>query len=289
MATDEIRRTIYSKIEELPTLPAIVPKVLSLVDSELSSASNIAEVISNDPALSAKILKVANSAYYGFSKHITNLENAIGLLGLNMVRSLALSIGILHSLPTSRTQTNFSQEGLWKHSLAAATIMQKLRSHLGPRQNDDHLFIVGLLHDTGKVVLDQFFSDRFRQALEDTDQAGKAVLYLEEKKRIGLHHGDIGAMLLKRWQFPDVIIKSILRHHKNVPLEGDEGKDVAMLRVADALSYQHGLGEAGNPVGPNIRGQELELLGMDKKSLAGLKEKLDTVEESVNAFYDALF
>lgn len=289
MAADEIRRTIYSKIEELPTLPAIVPKVLSLVDNELSTASNIADVISNDPALSAKILKVANSAYYGFSKHITHLENAIGLLGLHMVRSLALSIGILHSLPASRTQINFSQEGLWKHSLAAATVIQKLRNLLGPRKDDDHLFIVGLLHDIGKVVLGQFFGDGFRQALEDTDRVGRAVLHLEEKKRIGLHHGDVGAMLLKRWQFPDVIIKPILHHHKKVLLEGDEGMDVAMLRVADALSYQLGLGEAGNPVGPNIGEPELELLKMDEKSLADLKEKLETVEESVNAFYDALF
>lgn len=289
MAINEIHRTIYSKIEELPTLPAIVPRILSLVESEQSSIPSIAEAVSNDPALSATILKVANSAYYGFSKNITKLENAVGLLGLSMVRSLALSIGILNTLPASRAQINFSQEGLWKHSLGVATIMENLRSHLRKRRQDDHLFIVGLLHDTGKVVLDRFLGDRFRQALENTDREGRAVLHIEERQLIGFHHGDIGAMLLKRWQLPDVIIRPILLHHNNGPLEGDEGFDVAMLRLADALSYQQGLGNAGNPVGPEIGSTELEFLGMDERFLSKLNEKMETVNKSVKAFYDAVF
>ena len=289
MEKEKIRRAIYSKIEDLPTLPAALPKILSLVESDRSSAADIAAVIERDPALAAKILKVSNSAYYGFSREITVIETAVGLLGLNMVRSLALSIGVMQSLPAGRQRTNFSQAGLWKHSLAVATIIQELRSRAGRWEDGDHLFIVGLLHDLGKVVLDQFYGDLFGQALDEVNNQGAALLHIEERKRIGMDHGEIGAMLLARWQFPEVISRAIAGHHAMGQPSGPEAGDVAMLRLADTLAYQLGLSEAGNPAPPEIGGPELKILKMNNSDLVELREKFKDVEESVSAFYSAMF
>ena len=289
MSSDEIRRVIYSKIEELPTLPVALPKILSLVDSERSSAGDIAQVIYNDPALSAKILKVANSAYYGFSKEVTSLENAISLLGLNMVRSLALSIGVVQSLPKNRKLVNFSHEGLWKHSLATAVVTRELLKRPGPCQGRDYLFVVSLLHDIGKAVLDQFFGEEFREAIEETDRSGQGSLHVAEKRLIGYDHGQVGAMLLQRWQFPEAISRPILLHHQDGPVADEAAADVAMLRVSDALAYELGLGEAGNPVGPELRAEDLGRLGLSADVLAGFKSEWAWVEESVSAFYSAIF
>ena len=110
MEKDVVLRKIYSKIDEIPTLPAVVPKLLSVMESDRANAYDIANTISNDPALSSKILKVANSAYYGFSQEILSLKLAMPLLGHNMVKSLALSIGVIRSLPSGRRSPNFSDE-----------------------------------------------------------------------------------------------------------------------------------------------------------------------------------
>jgi HD-like signal output (HDOD) protein len=116
MEKDKLREKIYSKIDEIPTLPIVIPKLLSLIESDKSNVADIADAISRDPALTSKILKVANSAYYGFSQGISSLEKAVSLLGFNMVQSLALSIGVLRSLPAGKISTHFSQKGLWIHS-----------------------------------------------------------------------------------------------------------------------------------------------------------------------------
>ena len=120
MHKDELRAKIYSKIEELPTLPSVLPGLLHLMEDEMVSTSHVADVIGSDPALTSKILKAANSAYYGFPQEIDTLGRTVALPGFNMVGSLALSIGIMHSLPSGIRSSHFSEEGLWTHSLAVA-------------------------------------------------------------------------------------------------------------------------------------------------------------------------
>ncbi|MCD6151895.1 MAG: HDOD domain-containing protein, partial [Deltaproteobacteria bacterium] len=175
MEKQELHQKIYAKIEELPTLPAVIPKLLSLMDNPKSSAAEVTEVISHDPALTAKLLKVANSAYYGFPAKISDLKHAVALLGFNLVKSLAISIGVIKNLPRGKQSAYFSASGLWLHSLAVATVMQDMGRRFYSRDdNHDYLFIIGLLHDLGKVVLDQFFPESFNEVLEKAN-AGEHV------------------------------------------------------------------------------------------------------------------
>ena len=238
MKKNELLVKIYSKIDELPTLPTVVPKLLNLMESTTSDASGITDAISRDPALTSKILKVANSAYYGFPQGIADLERAMVLLGFNMVKSLALSIGVLRSLPEGKKSSCFSQKELWFHSVAVATVVKELNKRFGQGDDHEYLFIVGLLHDIGMVVLSQFFSELFEQALEEAHDLKKIEFYLAERKVIGFDHGEVGAMLLERWRFPEVISNPIAVHHQPEKQEGSNTTDVAMLRIADALSHE---------------------------------------------------
>ena len=288
METKEIRAKIYSKIDELPTLPAVLPKILSLIESNSSSASDIADAISSDPAMTSKILKVANSAYYGFSQKVASISKAVPLLGFNMVRSLALSIGVIRNLPSDKKSPHFSQEGLWTHSLAVATVMQKFGKKFGEGKVNEHFFVIGLLHDIGKIVLNQFFSDLFQQALEEVNNRENTKLYMAEHRIIGLDHGEVGAMLLARWRFPTAIANPIAVHHQTEIPEGTNANDVALLRIANALSQELSLGEEGNPVPPEIPEIEIKTLGIRENDVDDMRVYLHGVEDGIHAFFSAI-
>lgn len=289
MEKDEIRVKIYSKIDELPTLPAVLPKLLGLMESEKSHTSEIIDTISHDPALTSKILKVANSAYYGFQREISSLERAVVLLGFNMVRSLALSIGVIRNLPPNKANPYFSWEGLWVHSLAVASVMQELGKRFGRGDDKEYLFIIGLLHDVGKVVLDQFFSKLFRQALENSCKWEKVELHIAERGIFGFDHGEVGAMLLSRWRFPEKITDCIASHHQAGMPIGINGNDLAMLRIADILPRELGMGEEGNPLIPEIHEAYLDKLpGMNEKELDDMRTYLKGAKDGIYAFFSAV-
>ena len=285
---EEIRTKIFSTIDELPTLPTVVPRLMELLEGTKSNASDVTEAISRDPALTSKILKVANSAYYGFPQEITDLERAVALLGFNMVKSLAMSVGVFQTLPSGQKMPYFSLEGLWIHSLSVATAIKEMTRRQGKEDEKSYLFIVGLLHDIGKVVLDQFFNDSFQKALAVAKDLEKPRLYLAERQVIGLDHGEVGGMLLERWNFPRVIIDPVTVHHlTGFPADMDE-YDVAMLKVADALPQELGLGDQGNPVLSDLCNEDLAVLGTDITELDDIKDHLHKSRDAIFAFLGAL-
>ena len=288
MEKDVVLRKIYSKIDEIPTLPAVIPKLLSVMERDGTNASDIANTISTDPALTSKILKIANSAYYGFSQEILSLKLAMPLLGQNMVKSLALSIGVIQSLPSDGKSPNFSDKGLWVHSLAVATLMQELGKRFRKEGNSDHFFIIGLLHDIGKVVLNQYFREIFQEALEEVHNEGIAGLHIAERRLIGFDHGEIGAILLTRWKFPDVISSSIAAHHQIEAPEGAKVCDIAMLRVANALPQELALGQDGNPVPPAISRQDLKVLEIGENEIEEMRAYLVGIKDEIYALFDAM-
>ncbi len=288
MNRDELRAKIFSKIDELPTLPAVVPRVLDLMEGSRTNAADVTEAISRDPSLTSKMLKVANSAYYGFPQGISDLERAVALLGFNMVKSLAISMGVINSLTSKKKSDHFSMEGLWIHSLAVATVMKELGRRVGKGDDSEHLFIIGLLHDIGKVVLDQFFSELFQQALEEVSVSETGTLYAAERKVMGFDHGEVGAMLLKRWMFPKVIVDPIAVHHDTQIPEGTNAVDLAMLRVADTLPHAVGLGDHGNPTLSEVQEADLAVLQMKVEALEDMKAFLEDAKEGIYAFFGAM-
>ncbi|MGD9124669.1 MAG: HDOD domain-containing protein [Desulfarculaceae bacterium] len=288
MDKKELRKKIYAKIDELPTLPVVVARLLALIEDEKSEVSALTEVISRDPALTSKVLKVANSAYYGFSQEISSLDRAVALLGLNMVKSLALSIGVVQNLPQPKDTPLLSRQGLWLHSLAVATAITELSRRFGAGKEDEYLFVVGLLHDVGKIVLLHFFAEPYKEALERVNTQDEASLYLAERQAMGFDHGEVGAMLLSRWKFPQEVIKPILVHHQQAVPSEVNPKDTAMLKVADALPQELDLGEEGNPQPPGVKEPDLQTLGMSPQDLAEIKEFLVAAKENILNFYSAM-
>ena len=288
MEKKKLKDKIYSKIDELPTLPVIIPKLLGLIENDESDVSDITELISQDLALTSKILKVANSAYYGFPQQILKLDHAVALLGYNMVKTLALSIGVIKSFPAGKENSGFSVDNLWLHSLSVATMMQELGKRFAKNNHEDPRFIIGLLHDIGKVVLYQFFGDLFQQALEKTNETEEPTLQAAEQEVIGIDHCEVAAMLLTRWKFPDKIINPIaFLHHSEIP-EGTDILDIAMLRIANIIDQETGLEDEGKSVVRDIYQSDLVILGMNDKDFDDMKTYSSSIRDKTQTLLSAI-
>lgn len=288
MNVDELKKSIYARIDELPALPAVTVKLLELLEDSDSDVSQLTDVIGRDPALASKLLKVANSAYYGFSGEISTIDRAVALLGLNMVKSLALSLGVMAALPQGKANGRLSLGGLWLHSVAVAAVCKELADRLEPGVDHDHIFVVGLLHDVGKILLLHFFKEPFLEALAQTNQEDGPPLYVSEQHVIGLDHGQVGAMLLKRWKFPRQVVAPILGHHLHAKAGPDLSRDVALIRVANAITQQLGVGTDGNIIPPPVEPDDLSILGMKVEELVSLEEFVRASEEDINHFFGAM-
>ncbi len=288
MKIEKLRSIIYSKIDELPTLPTVVPRILSLMEEASSDVEKITEAISHDPALTSKILKVANSAYYGFPQKISSLERAVALLGFNMVKSLAVSVGVIRSLPSKVTAEAFSIEDLWVHSLAVATAIRRMEEGKGHSEYTETLFIVGLLHDVGKIILAEFLPNEFAAAVERSRSDVAEPLYEAERQIIGIDHGEVGGILLSRWKFPNVIVEPVTKHHSPEESWTDFLGETAILTIADALARQASIGNAcSGPVG-EVSEKALEILKMDRQTVGKVREELGEVEEGIYGFFHAI-
>lgn len=289
MEKEKLRKKIFAKINSLPALPVVIPKLLSLLEDKEARAEQVVDTVSHDPALSSKILQVANSAYYGFPQKISSLERAIALLGFNMVKSLALSIGVVHALPKEKAGHAFSHEDLWVHSLSVATLMRHIGQRIKQNQeNTEYLFIIGLLHDVGKIVLDQFFPEEFQKVLILVDEDNTLPFHEAELRAIGIDHGETGAILLSRWKFPGVIIQPIHMHHQSQIEERIDRSDLAILKVSDSLAQRVGVGNGGNLTPLPLSEAELSLLNLDEEALNENEAFLEKAKEGIFAFYQAM-
>lgn len=282
-----VRNKIYAKIDELPTLPSTVTRLISLFEDKNSNVSLITEVIRKDPSLAAKILKVANSAYYGFSQKISDIERSVALLGFNMVKSLAVSIGVLKNLPFN-DKNAITGKALWHHSITVAILMREMCKQLNHDVHNESVFITGLLHDIGIIVFEQFFSDLFREVLDEAQFADPKKMYGIEQRIIGLDHGEAGGMLLTRWNFPSVISFSVSNHHRNFSGEDENAKETALLKLADIISHSDIQKDENIEIPEDDLNPLLTCLGADRDFIYRISRFKESARDEITAFFNSV-
>lgn len=286
MEQHEILARIKGMADELPSLPEVTTKLMALLEDPKADASAIVEVIRPDPELSAKVLKVANSAYYGFSQTISSLSRAIPLIGLDTVKSLAMSMGVLDSLGGENETPGFDRQALWLHSLTVSTGLE----HLGRELNisTEYLFLLGFLHDIGKLVTAKFFPDEFARCQAEAAADPARPAHEIERAMLGFDHGQVGGLLLKRWKFPKVIVDPVMLHHREELPNGPDAVDVAMLRVVDATAHQAhpSPGQAAEQYQPHDA--DLRYLEASAGLVDGLRQHLTEQRQAVEDIYAAM-
>lgn len=231
-------KSIKEKVRDIPSLPEVVTKVTELVQNHNSSAAQLSRVISHDPGLTTRVLRLVNSAYYGFPKQISSIQHAIMILGFTTIRGLVLSSSIFKIFaPKNSASLVFNYKEFWKHSLLTAIAAKKLNSHLYLNL-DENIFSAAILHDIGKVILDQYDHENFTLAYSKiTDHMNFPKILETEQKYCDINHCQIGHMVAEGWNLPYNITEVILYHHN--PLEAKENKTlVSLVSVANMLAHQ---------------------------------------------------
>ncbi|KAA3619297.1 MAG: HDOD domain-containing protein [Calditrichaeota bacterium] len=213
--------------------PLILTRILELTSEPNVPIEKIADVLSSDVATAAKILKLSNSAFYGRSRNISSIREAIVLLGIHTVRSLVVASST-HSLYSSSTMLRDLKRSMWEHSLAAA-IFCKMMARQQRTFPPEEAFLAGLLHDVGKLVLLERFPDKYSEILTQNDITTAAALDLE-KQLFQFTHQDVGAALVDGWLLPDVLVGAIGQHHESNDLHQLSG----LTAIADAVVSMNG-------------------------------------------------
>ena len=198
-------------VPDLPSLPNIVVKVNNMLQEYDTPIKELSETIETDQAIVTKILRLVNSTFYGFRSKIKNIPHAIIILGFSNIRNAVVSVSIITTFSGKKTLEAFDITDFWKHSIAVAVTSRYLAEQ-SKLDSPDDCFVAGLLHDIGKVVLSQNFTEFFSQIWELVKGNGLSF-YEAEKKVLPADHAQIGGYLAKKWQFPASLIDSITYHH----------------------------------------------------------------------------
>ena len=198
------------QIEQIPTLPIVSQRLMDVREDDPDSHRKFVEIIETDQALSLKLLKIANSAFYGSLSKVSSVDHAVVRLGTNEVRSIVLAFSVQGFFSENGEQA-YNRTPFWKHAIVCSQVAKYLGIHYRIR-NDETLFLSGLIHDMGKIVLDEYFHDSFLLVL-DTLKRKNTTFSRAEKAVLGTTHYQVAAKLLQQWRFPKKVVFQVLYHH----------------------------------------------------------------------------
>jgi len=235
---NEALKEKVQNIIQLPALPTIAVEVASLIDNPNTSVSKLTQVISADQVLTAKVLKIANSPFYGFQRRISTLDFAIMVLGFDSLKEILISISLISSFKKKQDKY-FDSKEFWQHSLASGIAARTLARQLGYRISGES-FVAGLLHDIGILVTHQYFHDDYKRIVGSATE-GKSTFEDMEQAVLLATHGEIGAWLAERWNLPEQLIEAIKYHHKPEMAERNP-QLTALIHFVDYLCHKLDIG-----------------------------------------------
>jgi putative nucleotidyltransferase with HDIG domain len=239
-------KLIVNRIHNLPTPPTVFAQVNKVINNPATSAYQIGGIIAEDQALSAKILKLTNSAFYGLSRTVTSVKQAIVILGLDVVKSLVLSASVFETFSKRNSIDKSFLDNFWRHSLLVAfmsRIISRTKNFPSFLEAEES-FSAGLLHDIGKLVILTHLPDEFAKIKEAKIIKPEAAISIIEEEVLGFDHAAVGAYLCQKWNLPEHLTQSIQYHHS--PQENLENIATQIIHISDYLAWKSQEAEFGN-------------------------------------------
>ncbi|MDY6825374.1 MAG: HDOD domain-containing protein [Thermodesulfobacteriota bacterium] len=274
---EALRAKILKKKNYLPPMPQVVYKARKVLSDPNSSFNEIGEILEADQAIAARVLRMANSAYYGMKGQVSSIRQASVLLGVQTLGELITVAGSSELLGSKLKGYDFSSGLLWKHSLAVAYASEMIAEKRDPEKKED-AFLAGLIHDSGKLMLDPFMSER-REAITDFLENQEKSFLAAERHVLELDHGEIGFDLCQQWNIPKAQAIAIRYHH--APAESDSNQLAYILHMADWLAMLGGFGADFPGILDSMDNNAMEMLGLTKQDT-------DTILSNVVEFVSAV-
>ncbi|MGB4219125.1 MAG: HDOD domain-containing protein [Bacillota bacterium] len=257
---EQMMNDIFRRVGDLPPLPAVAAKVLEILKDPDADLTALVSIIEKDQALTAKILRVSNSAYYGLVRRISTVKDAVVTLGFNNMRNQVLALSAYSLMQGPASGYALEAGSLWDHSLCTGLCAEHLADTLGYKSIKDEVFIGGLLHDIGKTILSYYVSARFSNILERVDQLGQTFVEAE-RAELGFDHAEVGARVALRWNLPESLVSMIGDHHKP-DLKSVNAARVCLVHVADAIASMLGVGIGVDALEKRLREEAAQLIGL---------------------------
>lgn len=229
---------LLERVDELPPLPAVAARVMGIADDDRTSALELAQVLSTDQALTARLIRISNSAYYGFARRVSSVREAVLVLGFKQVRQVAVGASIINSFRGPRQAEPFDLDLFWGHSVAVAVAAETLAKKTRAAKPED-AFTAGILHDIGRLVLRKAMPDAFNDAVCRA-RTGAISLHAAEVRSTGYAHDEVGQALGEHWKFPPHLSDAIGGHHNSRLMPEADGLP-GVLAQADRLMLHYGL------------------------------------------------
>jgi len=278
-------------VNELPSLPVVALKLLKLTSDIQSSSLDLARVVETDPALTAKVLRIINSAAYALPRKISSVQQAVVLLGFSTIRTLALEVTLFEQLVPSQHGLAFDRIFFWRHCLSVAALSMAFAESLGHPEPQE-VYVAGLLHDIGKIILDVYGRISYRDFLNNNISRSDGLLVEEERALIGLSHDEVGAFFCSEWDIPQGIILAIRLHHQrfsHLNLSADQALLVASVSLANFIAWTQKNGSVNLLGHPILQPEVEEIIDLERLNLQEMIRRMDQEIKSAADFYQFSF
>ncbi len=270
-------RSRVENISTIPTIPSVLKQLSTIIENPKISLNEISHFVSQDPALTTKILQMVNSALFGFPGRISSVIHAVMLLGLIVVKGLLLSVSVFEIMHKAMI-------GLREHSIGVAIASKVLARKKGLKEPEE-VFVAGLLHDVGKVILTLSWPEEYDKTVRDAEASGIAI-FEAERRHFSETHAAVAGWLAEKWHFPRKLCECIANHHRPqtsslAPLE------TAIVHMADVLVKARGFGYSGDRLVPDVNPKAWETLGLSEADLREILKELEDSVEQIEEDYKA--
>ncbi len=284
MNNETINRLVEAGVQRLRPLPAVAARLLALVNSPYSSADDVAALMEKDPALTGTVLKMANSAFYGMPRSVSNVNAAIVVLGFNAVRSIALTSAIAGAVPVG----SLDAKKFWKHSVTVAAAAKFIAGKLDivNAPDSETAFCAGILHDIGRIVLDISFPGSLKEIRRITKEKFVPT-HRAEFELFGVNHNRVGSRIAERWGLPPELECAMVYHHEPLACEGEQ--IIALITAfADVFAHRVKCGTYDDEPVPLIPLSCAAPLGLDTEKIESLFNEFEKTAANSSAYIDAM-
>jgi len=275
------REQVAARLKQLPSLPAAVTELLASFDNEDIDVTRIAHQIAHDQGLTARVLRVANSSFYGLQSRVGTINEAVVVLGFRAVRSMVLAVGMSGAFRIDQCP-GFDARAYLRHCAAVGLLARGLAGGVG--QNPELAFTGGILHDIGQLVLAANFPVQYAEALAYRHKHD-CFLVVAERDVLGLDHTEVGGMLSDAWRFPPALHAAVAEHHQ--PAAAECGSLADLIHVADTLAHGLGLAHSADEMVMPLERTAWLRLGLDGDkiiaALGGIEAELEETCQALNA------